>query len=188
MQNLDDVFKLLRDAESAIRRSGWKGGDDFRPSEARRIAERFEAGDFQKALAVIKAHQRGAPCAMPDDVKAALDGLDASFYRAWVAAAARQELTGYITGNVKPALLVKVIEWARQNATAPAPRITEQDALLFQTEFKKIMNDMGEDDFYFIDGEPVPAAICGESTPLIIDITWKVFKAAKLNNNPTTQE
>ena len=59
-------FKLLRDAESAIRRSGWKGGDDFRPSEARRIAERFEAGDFRKAKAVIKAHQRGALAPAPD--------------------------------------------------------------------------------------------------------------------------
>lgn len=70
MQNLDDVFKLLRDAESAIRRSGWEGDDYSRPFEVRRIAERWENGDFQKAYAVIKAYQRGAltpaPAAAPD--------------------------------------------------------------------------------------------------------------------------
>jgi hypothetical protein len=186
MNSLNDVFRLLLNAESAIRRAGWSPDDYSLPHEIRHIAARHGAGDFQKARAHLKGRQVAggspvklpdraqycsedydriydefaealaaaghtlvgqdsaqfgkavatkppAPCAMPDDVKAALADLDASFYRVW--AKNRQELTGYVAGNVKPVHLVKVIEWARQNSTAPAPRITEQDAREIATDF-----------------------------------------------------
>jgi len=65
--DLNDVFRLLRDAEAAIRRAGWLPDDYSRPHEIRHIAARLSAGDFQKARATIKGHLLPAALLEPDD-------------------------------------------------------------------------------------------------------------------------